>query len=377
MILKVAAIISEYNPFHNGHKYQIDKAREITGADKVIALMSGNFVQRGEFAAYSEPVRTSAAISCGVDLVLENPAIFTLRSAEGYASSAVYRLSAINCVDYLVFGAEHPYLNDITEIAELLAKEPYEYKSALSDALSSGKSFASARSVAVSGILGDKASKILKQPNNLLAIEYIKAIIKQNSPIKPILINRIGNLHDSEIPNGAFASASYIRQNIAECKKYVPKSAYEIYKNEKPFVQTSFDASIISALTLISKEQLKNISGISEGLENKIKTEALKCNSLDSLISRIKSKRYTYSGIKRSLLCAYLNITKDDEQRIPEYVKILGFNENGRKILNRAKKISSIPIIKTASPILKNESAMEIYKREVEYSRIYEIFHNI
>lgn len=378
ILVKTAAVICEYNPFHNGHKHQLDTARSITGCDGIVALMSGNYVQRGDFSVYPKQFRARAALSCGADLILENPAMFTLRSAEGYAYSAVYTLNSLGCIDYLVFGAESDDLTTLKNIAALLVDEPHNYRSALKNELSQGVSYAAARCKAIGRTLGETAEVIIKQPNNLLAVEYLKALIRLNSSIEPVLIRRRGAGHHSEKASGETASASFIRSQLmsgTEISEYVPNSASEIYSGIHPFNPKNADSAILSSLCLCSVKELSETSDISEGLENKIKSELLTCTSLDELILSVKSKRYAYSRIKRSLLCAFLRISSADSATLPAYIKILDFNNNGRQILNNAKRTSLLPLAKNASAVLRNNTAMELWKRELAFDRVYEILY--
>lgn len=373
--MKISAIISEYNPFHNGHKYQIDTAKEITGCDAVIALMSGNIVQRADFSIFDKSIRASAALNGGIDLVLENPALSVLQSAEGYAYSAVATLTKLNCVDFLVFGAECSSLDDLNKIAQLLATEDNEFKNTLSQELSKGNTFASARGKTVAHFLGKDAENILKQPNNLLAIEYLKAIIRQDSSLKPILIKRTGADHNSMHSNNGFASATLIRENLLNKRSianFVPRPA--IYENQLPFDIKFVEKAIISSVLLLSKEKLAQCPDVAEGLENKIKDVVYKTDTLEELFTLIKSKRYTHSRLRRIILSAYLGITKDDIVKEPCYIKILDFNENGQKVLNYAKKTTLLPLCKNATPLLKNAYAMNIWKKELAFDKVYEIF---
>ncbi len=376
--MKSYGIICEYNPFHNGHKYQIDYAKEKLSAGTFVALMSGNFVQRGAPAILSKEVRSEIAINCGIDLVIENPAFCVLRSAEKYADASVFTMTALG-IDCLLFGAECESLDDLYKIAEFLSCENDDYKSALSEHLSKGLGYASARSNAISNILGEKYAEILSAPNNILAVEYIKAIIRQGSPIEPVAVKRTGSGHNSSSPSFCFASASLIRERLCQnepISDYMPKEAFDIIKNATPFDEASADFSILSALCLKSTEKIANAPDISEGLENKIKSELLNANTLDELIDSVKSKRYAYSRIKRSLLSSYLSLTKADATRNPEYIKILKFNEKGRAFLNKAKKEATLPVAKNASPLKKNSSAIQLWNRELYFDKVYDILLN-
>lgn len=376
--MKTSAIICEYNPFHNGHKFQIDTARSLTGCDAVVALMSGNFVQRGDFALFPKNVRAKAALLGGADLILENHTVSVLRSAEGYASAAVYTLSALGCVDFLVFGAECEDIGLLTKIAQLLLSENEIFRNTLSYELSRGLSYAAARGKAIGKTLGNSAEGIIKQPNNILAIEYIKAIIKQGSSIKPIVIKRTGAGHNSDTASGNIASASYIRDKFIRDRQstfdFVPQATSRLYFKSPYFSPDSADKSILSHLCISKASEIASAPDISEGLENKIKTETMQQSTLTDLITAVKSKRYAYSRIRRAILCSYLKITKEDVQRMPEYIKILDFNQKGQAVLNAAKKTCTVPLAKNASILLKNNSAMELWKRELAFDRAYEIF---
>lgn len=376
--MKTTAIICEYNPFHNGHKYQIDTAREVTGCDCVVALMSGNYVQRGEFSVFPKEHRAKIAIECGVDLVLENPAYLTMRSAEGYAYSAVYTLNALGNIDYLVFGAECEDIGVLYKLAEFFVNEGEDFKKELSIAMAEGLSFAAAREVAAEKLLGEDISKCLRSPNNLLAVEYLKALIRLKSPIKPVLIKRVGAEHNSLISNGCYASATLVRDKIIKGEDvidYAPRSITKAYR-EKPFNNTVADVAIIASLVLKSAENIADTPDISEGLENKIKAELLKVDTLDELITAVKSKRYAYSRIKRALLCAYLGVDKEEAKIYPEYIKILDFNKVGQAVLNSAKKTAILPLAKNAAPLLKLDSAIRQWKRELERDRVYKVFYD-
>lgn len=376
--MKTSAIICEYNPFHNGHKFQIDTARSITNCDAVIALMSGNFVQRGDFALFPKEIRAKAALSGGADLILENPTFCVLRSAEGYASAAVCTLTSLGCVDSLVFGAECDDIKLLTSIANILVSEDKSFCDILSCELSKGASYPAARGIAVGKILGSDAEEILKQPNNILAVEYIKAIIKQNSSLSPVVIQRKGAGHNSSEVSENIASASFIRdeftQNKSSSLSFVPDYAAELYSKSSFFKVSSADNAIIASLNLKSALEIASAPDISEGLENKIKKEAALQNSLEALTDSVKSKRYAYSRIRRAILCSYLGITVEDAAQAPQYIKILDFNETGRAVLNTAKKSCTLPLAKNASAILKDEKSMAIWRRELEFDRIYDIF---
>lgn len=375
--MTAAGIICEYNPFHNGHKYHIEKTRELTNSDCVVALMSGNFAQRGDVTVYDKKIRARAAIENGVDLIIELPAIMSLCSAERFASCGVEILNALGVVSYISFGAETDDMAALLDIAKLLCAEPPEYKSALSRELEKGNSFARSRGIAADSIIPD-ATEILSSPNNILAIEYIKALIKTNSPVEPVLVKRQGAEHDSENTDGEFISASAIRNLVRESKSFsgfVPDRCIEIYKDAKAHHIKNMESAIIANLLKMSPEEISGIADVSEGLENKIIKAAKDCSDFDTLCESVKSKRYALSRIRRILLHSYLGITKEDLIP-PQYIKILDFNEKGQKLLNKAKQEAKLPLVKNFNQIrnLDNPRARRMWERELTFDRIYDLF---
>lgn len=376
--MKIAGVICEYNPFHNGHKFQIEETKKQTSCDAIVALMSGNYVQRGDISIFDKFTRAKCAILGGADLVLELPTAFSMQSAEFFAKNAVYILNSLNAVDYLTFGAETDNLNQIYEIASLLANETSEFKNTISENLKGGNTFAKARALAIGEVLGESSKEILSQPNNILAVEYIKSLIRLNSKIEPILIKRKNAQHDSFNSKDSFASATYIRNliNHGETEKaleFIPQNCHDIIINSKPVFISEFAKAIMCELYKISIEDLRNIADITEGLENRIKREAETVNNLSELISKVKTKRYTESRIRRILLNTMLGISKEIQHETLKYIRVLDFNETGRKILNLAKKSSDLPIIKNTSQVKKinSENIKKQWFRELMFDKIY------
>lgn len=375
--MKNAAVVCEYNPFHTGHMYQLERAKKELCADNIIGIMSGNYVQRGDIAVYPKQIRAKAAISCGMDLVLELPAVLTLQSAERYAANAVEILNTLGCVDYLFFGAEAPETELLYNIAAVLAHEDAGFKSALRKELDKGISFALARANAVRQLLGDASAAILSSPNNILAVEYCKALIRTNSRIKPYAIARTSVGHDSAVTADGFASATEIRRRLAdkeETDEFIPSSAAEIYSGQTPHLIQTMEKALISSLCMTSADTLSYVADVSEGLEYALLHASFEHATLDDVISAVKSKRYAYSRIRRIILNAYLGITKDDLQLHPLYIKILDFNDKGREILNHAKKTATLPLAKNGKQIKNNPKALALWQRELIADRIYEIF---
>ena len=377
--MSTAAIICEYNPFHNGHKFHIEETKRLTGADSVIAIMSGNFIQRGECAIYDKKLRAKAAILGGADLVLELPTVYACASAEFFALGAVRILNALGIVDTLSFGAETDEVASIMSLARLLAAEPKDFSDSLKKHSRNGLSFPASREAAVRDIMGDAGAEILSSPNNILGTEYCKALIKENSEIIPFAVMRKGAAHDTDRTNGEIASASHIRSIIYEqgfdkAKAFMPGFAAELFDVAPIHSIKGMEKAIIAQLVKMPAEALKNISDVAEGLENRIKAAAFESDSLDELVDKIKTKRYTHSRIRRIVLSAYLGITDALRRSMPPYIKILDHNEKGQKLIAAAKKTSALPLVRNTSQLLKlkDSAAKEFWDREQVFDRIFE-----
>ena len=377
--MNVSAIISEYNPFHNGHLYHIKKTRDF-GTTHIIAIMSGNFVQRGDFAIISKLERTKMALLSGIDLVIELPVIWAISSAEFFANAAVKIANSLGCVDTLSFGSECNNIELLKKLSTTLEKK--ETKSLILEELKKGVSFPKARENVIKHIYGTELSDILRSPNNILAIEYIKSLNKINSNINPLTIKRTGSGHDKKLIKDSISSASHIRDLIHENKEYsglMPKLAAEIIqKNIQEFKAPSniysVETAILSKLRTMNIKDLSNICDVSEGLENRIYRSIKNATSLDELYSLIKTKRYPLSRIRRIILNAFLGITKQDISSDVPYIRILGFNENGKQLLKSIKEHSKLPIITKGADILNlDKSAQHIFRLEQMSTDLYNL----
>ena len=358
--MKVCASVCEYNPFHNGHKCLIDESKK-SGFTHAVAIMSGNFTQRGDVAILSKWTRTKIALLNGINLVIELPTIFSMAPAEKFASGSVFLADAIGCVDTLIFGSE---CADIDNLKRAAAATIFpEFKSKLKENLNQGITFAKAREKAIYSIYGKEFSEIFSYPNNILAIEYIKALNSFKSNISPQAILRRGTSHDSKAVNKNFASASLIRQMILNKQDnyshFMPKTTYKVLLGElqnqtAPANIKKIELAILSVLRTLSKEQIANLPDISEGLDNKIYKEIKLATSLDDLYSKIKSKRYTHARIRRIILSAFLSINKADAISPPSYIKVLGFDSAGAQLLHKMKSTAKLPVITKYSDILKS-----------------------
>lgn len=357
--MKTYGIVAEFNPFHNGHEYLIKQGKK-AGAEKTVCVMSGNFVQRGEPAVCSKWRRAEMALKCGADLVVELPVSWAVSSAERFAYGAVSVLNSMGCVDNLLFGCENADSDSLFSAAFLCISE--EYSRALKEFLSEGLSFPSAREKAVLSVADERTAEILKTPNNILAVEYCKALLRLNSPISLICVNRTGVDHDSENLNEAFASASAIRKMLSSDYKiaadFMPKTAFELLKkaNDEGRLLKDFknlDLPLISMLRKADASEISLVPDVSEGLEYKIKEAAKSGTSFGEIADLVKSKRYTHSRLRRILLLFYLGIYTKDLIETPPYIRVLGFNSKGRELLSQMKKIASLPVIMRYNDIVK------------------------
>lgn len=354
--MKTGGIIAEYNPFHNGHKYQIEKAKELGELTHVAAVMSSNYVQRGETALLSKWARAEMAVRNGVDLVIELPTLWSTSYAQRFAMGGVSLLNALGCVDTLVFGSECGDIDELSACRDAISSEAVEEK--LKENLDYGLSFASARAEALRSVCGNKFFDILDGANNTLGIEYLNALVNLKSKIKPMTVKRMGANHDSVMRSENFASASEIRrlilENNSEWERYVPQSVVDIYKREKenltaPCCNSKLEFSILCCMRQLSAEAIALSPDVSEGIEYRIHDAALKASSLEELYSIAKTKRYSHARIRRIVLHSFMGFTTEDYKANPPYIHVLAMNDNGKEILKQAKDSASLPIVTKAS----------------------------
>ncbi|MGG7077443.1 nucleotidyltransferase [Clostridium sardiniense] len=358
--MNLTGIITEYNPFHLGHKYHLTKAIEDTNADGIVSVMSGNFMQRGNPAIIDKYNRAKMAVLNGVDLVLELPLVYSLSSAENFAYGGVKLLNSLNCINNIYFGSESGKIEDLVSIAQILKDEPQDYRDSLKIELDKGLPFHTARVNALNSILlSSNISEILSNSNNILAIEYIKALLKLNSDIKPFTLKREGSNYNDISLNKTFSSATSIRETLKDnfdiniIKNSIPTESLKVINelNEKNY-NFVFEESLFPFLKyklLTNGESIKSIADVSEGLDNKILKEIINCNSLKDLILKSKSKRYTYTRISRILSKVFIGFENFPIEEIQTsditYIRPLAFNEKGAKILKSIKENSEINIL--------------------------------
>ncbi len=387
---KVLGIIAEYNPFHNGHLYHIKQSIEESKADYVVCVISGNFVQRGNTSIIDKWTKTKMAIANGVDLVLEIPTIYSTSSAENFAEGAIKLLNSLGVVDTISFGMETNDIATLNNIANVVFQEPKEYVTMLNHELSRGISFPKARENALLMYLNDikRYANVLSGANNILAIEYLKALKKLKSPLIPIGIKREKVYYNDETIVDDFASATAIRKFIAnkqfeEIRKVIPRSSYvllgqELKKGHYVLDLSKFQKEIIYILRKMTLEEIRNLPDVSEGLENAIKNAADSCNNIIDLVNIIKSKRYTQTRIQRILIYALLGVDKkmmETSKKIVPYARILGSSEKGKKLISeiiaKNPKINIVTSVKKFLETSKNKNLKEMLKLDIYATNVY------
>lgn len=436
--MKIAGIIAEYNPFHNGHAYQIGQLKEKTGADYIVAAMSGDFVQRGAPALMDKYARTNIALSSGVDLVIELPALWASASAEHFAAAGVALFDQMGCVDYLCFGAETENLPLLVSAAEILAEEPTAYQAALSSYLKNGMSFPLAREQALLEYCAknnrrnvffrsDELQMILSSPNNILALEYLKALHRRKSTITPILIKREGAGYHEESINVKNASASAIRKLLCSAEftdkraagsnagtaaykstktaaytdteaaaretitsaltNALPKPSYDTvlsYQESSPFL-TADDFSGILGYRLLccDRNSLSATADCNADIANRLVHNRFAACSFTQFCELMKSRDITYSRMSRILMHLILDHTKADYDLgasldyVP-YLRILGFRKktaaSSEPLLSCIKKSAEIPLISklAAAKNLLSKEALILLKKDIFAANLYE-----
>ncbi len=348
--MKISGIVCEYNPFHNGHRYHIEETRK-NGATHIIAVMSGNFVQRGDLAVADKFTRAEAAVKCGADLVIELPVQYSLAPAELFARGAVYLLHSLGVVDELSFGSECGDVKKLITAAEAMAEIADLPK--IRDYTEKGYTYAKALSTVLSEIYPETA-EIISEPNNILGVEYIKAIRHFSSDISPFTVKRAGAAHDSSDTCESFASASYIREHMADSAAFLPDISEKIISGDTADIHR-LERIILYRLRTASLEEIKATSDCADGLAERIYS-ARNAVSLDGFFEAVKTKRFTMARIRRIILSLLIGITKEDMKNLPPYGRIIALNERGREILSLAKGKSLIPYGTSLAKLSRNDS---------------------
>lgn len=385
--MKVCGIISEYNPFHNGHLYQVEIARKLTGCDYIVSIMSGNFLQRGCPAIMDKYNRSLMAINAGVDLVLELPNIYAISSAEYFATSACLTLASLGTVDYLCFGAECDDIKLLSLIANTLIKEPESYSDSLSTLIKEGNSFPKARAMALEKYLDNHiVYDVLSKPNNILAIEYIKAINKYNLSLKPLVIKRIEADYHDETLYGNISSATAIRQFILNNSELnsmendVPASTYNILQENfnKIYPITNTDFTPFLQYALLSCDSLEQYVDINFDLSDRILNSYSSELDFDALSNRVKNKQITKTRVDR---CLYHILLKHTHVAFREYIdngyiyyaRILAFKKDSSPLIKAINSSTSIPIINKVASAFNTLSptGTKMLKQDIYSSNLY------
>ncbi|MBE6885841.1 MAG: nucleotidyltransferase family protein [Ruminococcaceae bacterium] len=377
--MRICGIVAEYQPFHKGHAYHISKTRA-AGASHIVAVMSGNFTQRGQAACFDKYTRTAAALRCGADLVIELPVCHALSGAERFGDSALRLLRMLGCVEMISFGCEGE-LSLLRRAADVLLSPEF------SGALCQGEktSFAAARQEAVRALAGDEVAETLSHPNNILGVEYLKALRRLEWEPEVVALPRAGAGHDSPLPAEGFASASLLRtllgreDGLSQIAPYVPAEAMEEYRRAVsaglgPISEEKAELLIFSALRRLTPETAALLPDCSEGLENRLVEVAHRSSTLEEFYREAPSRRISLARIRRASIHALLGITASLQQEDAPYLRVLGMNERGQEILSLAKETACLPIItKPSSARAAEESVSRFLATEAAADDLYRL----
>lgn len=390
--MKVAGIIAEYNPFHNGHKFHMEQVKEITGADYLIVVMSGDFTQRGTPTILNKYARAQMALTCGADLVLEIPAYFASGSAEFFAEGAVSLLDQLGVVDAICFGSECGDIEKLTRIADILAFEPDEYQVALKYQLKSGFTYPVARNNALELTIPgfNEYSEILGSPNNILGIEYVKSILRRKSKIIPHTNIRVGSgYHDRKISGASFSSAISIRQSVALqdsmelIRDQVPEPVFDILMENHgkgfPVFSNDFSCQLKYKLFMEQNTGFEKFMDVTPELSDRICNTLFEMKDFDSFCERLKTKDITYARVSRCLNHILLDMKKEDMELFRSensvyYARVLGLNQASSPLMKAIHEEGTIPLISKASTArnILSENGMIQFNKDVQVANVYE-----
>ena len=370
-ILSVTGIIAEFNPLHTGHRLLLKKAKEQGTA---VAVISGNFVQRGDCAIAEKRIRARAALACGADLVLELPVPYSMSTAQNFALGGVSALKAAGC-DALLFGSESGDITELKAACDILKTK--EYSRRLNTYLDTGITFAAAREKAACD-LGLKEG-LLSGANNNLAVEYMAAAENTGADFQFRTLKRQGASHDSAEASGGYASASLLRERILAgdrdfCKDYIPEKVFPLFTPENTADIRRIENAVLALLRTRTLKELRQLPDISEGLENKLFSAIRVATDLPDLYNRVKVKRYTLARIRRLVLSAFIGLDSTFFMKPPPYVRVLGFNEQGMKLIKEKACSSEIPIVTRVSEI-KNltPTALKLFETECRATDLFSL----
>lgn len=399
--MKVTGIIAEYDPFHNGHSYHIKKAREMTGADAIVVVMSGHFTQRGMPAFFSRDARVRMAVDGGADLVIELPYIYACNSSHEFARGAAGILNGIGCVDALVFGAETDDMDTLGKAARAAAGTDDRSSAYIKEEMKNGVSYPEALTRSVEKIYGAQTAAVLREPNNLLGIEYMKALRELGSGIKPFIVGRRSAAHGESLEmlherkqEQRIASGTAVRKAVyaggaRAAEMLVPDTSFSIisgYERSSGFSFTEYRDKIKKNMFELLKykiitsdeSELAEVYGVAEGLENRLKSCISGAEDIDGLIDSVKSKRYTRARISRTLMHLLINLRTTDFETLRETycARVLGFSPTGGKLLRLMSESSAIPVFSNLSRLDKRSpEAARILKYDMRASDVYALLY--
>ena len=358
--MQAVGVIVEYNPFHNGHLHHFHEAKRAANADVVVAVMSGHFLQRGEPALVDKWTRTQMALKAGVDVVIELPYVFATAQAPQFASGSTFLLNALKCTSF-AFGSEAGVIDPFLNTYYLMQQYRTDYNATVKNAMKTGNSYPKALHIAFESLKEKMNEPLidLNQPNNILGYHYVEAAIKQKLNIKPLTIQRIqAGYHDDINNENEIASATGIRKaifehnNLQAVQQFVPQTTYEQLlkwqSENNPFMSWERIWPMLQyAILRHNPEQLKQYADVSEGLENSLLKQAAQAASFQQFMNGIKSKRYTWTRLQRTILHIFTGITREHlhAHQTPTYIRILGMTQNGQKYLSQVKKELDLPLI--------------------------------
>ncbi len=380
---RVLGLVVEYNPFHYGHLHHLHESIRLINPDYVVAVMSGNFCQRGEPAIVNKFARTRVALMNGVDLIFELPVVYATQDAGGFAIGSVGVLHKSGVVTDMVFGSESGDIDFLRKVANILVNQTPEFQEAFKKQLKLGYSYPNARKYALMDVLNGEVSKLSKS-NDILGIEYVKSIIHYESSIEPHVIKRMGADYNDEQFKGKFSSASAIRRSIKvgefeHSKEALPSATYEVLyeefsKGRGPIFWEDLEF-VIGMFRKLKREDFEKIYSFTEGLDLRFYEAARESGDLQRFVEMVKAKRFTYSRIRRAILHVLLDMDKERIEKSnalgPQYLRVLGFNSKGRELLKQIKKQSEVPIISTAS--LYKQVLEDAQKQNMEGKRLWKI----
>lgn len=358
--MKITGIIAEYNPFHNGHAYQLEFAKKFS--DAVVVVMSGSFVQRGDVAIFDKFSRTEIALKNGADVIFELPVVFSMSTAERFAFGGVSILNSLNVLDFLLFGSECGDIDALKSAAHLLENEPPEISEKIKTLMDKGFNFPKARELAFSGVI---PSHLLSSPNNILGLEYIKKLYSLNSSIIPVTQKRMGEGYHSKNINSEFMSATAIRNAI-----FNENYSYDVFSGSPVHRLSRLDFPVLYNIRKNKEEAFFNIPDVSEGLQNRIIQFAGSASSIDELVSLVSTKRYTDTKIRRIILSSLLGIEADLLKETPKYARLLGATKKGLEVLKEIKAKSNLKIITKAADYKEED---EMFKKDILSTDIYDL----